>query len=96
MGEIFRESQQHLLELTLWEGIPKVYIKIFEQLSKALSINVDETIEKIRLIYQAVWKWETLVKMHSIVSMPLHSLDHINQVLQVLVDFGHIFVNRAH
>jgi len=47
MGELFRESQQHLLELTLWERILKVFIKILQQLSEILTIDIDETIEKI-------------------------------------------------
>jgi hypothetical protein len=47
MGELFRESQQHLLELTLWERILKVFIKMLQQLSEILSIDIEETIEKI-------------------------------------------------
>jgi hypothetical protein len=47
MGELFRESQQHLLELTLWERILKVFINMLQQLSEVLSIDIDETIEKI-------------------------------------------------
>ena len=47
MGELFRESQQHLLELTLWERILKVFIKLLQQLSEILSIDIEETIEKI-------------------------------------------------
>ena len=47
MGELFRESQQHLLELTLWEGILKVFIKMLQQLLEILSIDIEETIEKI-------------------------------------------------
>jgi hypothetical protein len=47
MGELFRESQQHLLELTLWERILKVFIKMLNQLLNVLSIDIEETIEKI-------------------------------------------------
>ncbi|MCP3932181.1 MAG: transposase [Bacteroidetes bacterium] len=47
MGGLFRESQQHLLELTLWERILKVFIKMLRQLLEVLSIDIDETIEKI-------------------------------------------------
>ena len=47
MGELFRESQQHLLELTLWERILKVFIKMLQQLSEILSIDIEESIEKI-------------------------------------------------
>jgi hypothetical protein len=47
MGELFRESQQHLLELTLWERILKVFIKMLKQLLEILSIDIEETIERI-------------------------------------------------
>ena len=47
MGELFRESQQHLLELTLWERILKVFIKMLQELMEILSIDIEETIEKI-------------------------------------------------
>lgn len=47
MGDLFRESQQYLLELTLLEHILKVFIKMLHQLMEILSIDTDETIEKI-------------------------------------------------
>jgi hypothetical protein len=47
MGELFRESQQYLLELTLWERILKVFIKMLQQLLEIVSLDVEETIEKI-------------------------------------------------
>lgn len=47
MGELFRETQQDLLELTLWERILKVFIKMLRQLMEILSIDIEETIEKI-------------------------------------------------
>ena len=53
MGELFRESQQYLLELTLWERILKVFIKMLHQLMEILSIDIDETIEKIMRSDQA-------------------------------------------
>jgi len=47
MGELFRETQQHLLELTLWQRILKVFIKMLQQLQEILSIDIDETIQRI-------------------------------------------------
>jgi len=47
MGELFRETQQHLLELTLWERILKVFIKMIQQLMELFNIDIDEMIEKI-------------------------------------------------
>ena len=47
MGNLFRESQQHLLELPLWERILKVFIKMLHEVSVVLSIDIEETIEKI-------------------------------------------------
>lgn len=47
MGELFRESQQHLLELTLWERILKVFIRMLQQLLEILSIDIEESLEKI-------------------------------------------------
>jgi len=47
MGELFRGSQQYLLELTLWERILKVFIKMLQQLLEIVSLDVEETIEKI-------------------------------------------------
>jgi len=47
MGALFHESQQQLLELTLWERILKVFIKMLCELLEILSIDIEETIEKI-------------------------------------------------
>lgn len=47
MGELFRESQQHLLELTLWDRILRIFIKMLQQLLEILSLDIDETIEQI-------------------------------------------------
>lgn len=47
MGELFRETQQQLLELTLWERILKAFIKILRELMEILSLDLEETIEKI-------------------------------------------------
>jgi hypothetical protein len=47
MGELFRETQQQLLELTLWERILKAFIKMLRELMEILSIDLEETIEKI-------------------------------------------------
>ena len=47
MGELFRETQQQLLELTLWERLVKVFLKIVIQLAMILDVDVEEIIEKI-------------------------------------------------
>lgn len=45
LGELFRQHQQHLLELTLWERILKVFLKMLRQLLEIMAIDVDQTIE---------------------------------------------------
>jgi hypothetical protein len=47
MGELFRETQQHLLELTLWERLVKVFLKMVAQLASILNFDLDETMKKI-------------------------------------------------
>jgi hypothetical protein len=47
MGELFRETQQHLLELTLWERLVKVFLKMVTQLATILNIDVEEMTEKL-------------------------------------------------
>ena len=47
MGELFRETQLHLLELTLWERLVKVFLKMVTQLATILNIDVEEMTEKL-------------------------------------------------
>jgi hypothetical protein len=47
LGELYRQHQQNLLELTLWERILKVFLKMLRQLLEILAIDVDQTIELI-------------------------------------------------
>lgn len=47
MGELFRESQQQMLELTLWERLIKVLKKVLVQLTMVLNVDIEETIEKL-------------------------------------------------
>ncbi len=47
MGELFRETGQHLLELTLWERLVKVFLKMVIQLAMILNVDVEEIIEKL-------------------------------------------------
>lgn len=49
VGELFRETQQHLLELTLWERLIKILMKVVIQIALILNIDVDEIIEKLLL-----------------------------------------------
>lgn len=47
MGELFRGTQQHLLELTLWERLVKVFLKMVIQLAMIFNVDVGEIIEKL-------------------------------------------------
>jgi hypothetical protein len=47
MGELFRETGQHLIELTFWERILNVLVRLLHQLLEILSIDIDETILKL-------------------------------------------------
>jgi len=47
MGELFRETQQHLLELTLWERLVKIFFKLVVQMALMLKIDMDELIENL-------------------------------------------------
>jgi len=47
MGELFRKTQQHLLELTLWERLVKVFFKMLVLMATILSIDVQEMMEKL-------------------------------------------------
>ena len=46
-GELFREAQQQLLELTLWQRILKIFMKMLRQLLDIFSIDVDDTLKRI-------------------------------------------------
>jgi hypothetical protein len=45
--ELFRETQQRLLELTLWKRLVKIFLKMVAQLASILNFVLDETMEKI-------------------------------------------------
>lgn len=47
MGELFRETQQHLLEQTLWERILIVFIKMLQKLMKLINFDLEETLKQI-------------------------------------------------
>lgn len=47
MGELFREIQQHLIELNLWERILKIFIKMLQSLMNILKIDLEETLGQI-------------------------------------------------
>jgi hypothetical protein len=47
MGELYRESQQKLLELSLWQRILKVFIKMLQHLMELFNIDIEETLEKL-------------------------------------------------
>lgn len=47
MGELFRETQQHLLELTLWERLIKIFIKMMVQMASILNIDIEALIAKL-------------------------------------------------
>jgi Transposase DDE domain len=47
MGELFRETQKHLLELTLWERLNIVIIELINFLIDLFEIDIDELMERI-------------------------------------------------
>ena len=47
IGELFRETQQYLIELTLWERLLKIFLKMLLQLIEILSIDIDETMSRL-------------------------------------------------
>ena len=53
MGDLFRETQQHLLELTLWERLIRVFFKMIVQLAALLNVDMEEMMEKIMQSGQA-------------------------------------------
>jgi len=61
MGELFRETQQHLLELTLWERLINVFIKLVLQLIDLLRIDVEELMEKLMQDNDASLKLRTIL-----------------------------------
>jgi len=51
LGELFRKTQQHLLEL--WERLITVFLKMVMQLVELLNVDIEELIEKLRQDSQA-------------------------------------------
>jgi hypothetical protein len=47
MGELFRETQQYLLELTLWERLLKMFYKMILQLFEIIDIDLEEVISTL-------------------------------------------------
>jgi hypothetical protein len=47
MGELFRETQEKMLELTLWERLVKVFFQILILMATILSIDIEEMMEKL-------------------------------------------------
>ena len=47
MGELFRETQQQLLEFTLWERLVRVFLKMIVQLAEILNVDMEEILEKL-------------------------------------------------
>jgi len=47
MGKLFRETQQHLLELTLWERLLKVFAKMVLVLLEIFDVNMEEVMCKM-------------------------------------------------
>ncbi len=47
MGELFRETQLKLLELTLWERLLKIFIKLVIQMAIILTVDIEEIMEKL-------------------------------------------------
>jgi hypothetical protein len=47
MGELFRETQEKMLELTLWERLIKVFFQMLVLMAAILSIDIEEMMEKL-------------------------------------------------
>ena len=47
MGELFMETQKHLLEFTLWERLNIVIIELINFLMDLCEIDIDELMERI-------------------------------------------------
>jgi len=47
MGELFRETQEKMLELTLWERLIKVFFQMLILMTAILSIDIEEMMEKL-------------------------------------------------
>jgi hypothetical protein len=47
MGELFRDTQQHLLELTLWERLVRIFFSLVAQVALMLTVDMDELIENM-------------------------------------------------
>ena len=47
MGNLFRESQKDLLELTLWERLIKLLYTVLDEICDLFEIDADTIIEKI-------------------------------------------------
>ena len=47
MGELFRETQEKMLELTLWERLVKVFFQMLVLMAAILSIDIEEMMEKL-------------------------------------------------
>lgn len=46
-GELFRETQQHLLELTLWERLIRAFLKLLTQLTQVFCLDVEDTMRRL-------------------------------------------------
>ena len=68
MGELFRETQQQLLELTLWERLLKAFVRLIVQLFEVLGIEIEEIMgrllqdneasRKLRIILSALAEYD--------------------------------------
>lgn len=47
MGDLFREIQQSLIKLTLWERILKIFIKMLNRLLEIFDIEIEDVLEKL-------------------------------------------------
>jgi hypothetical protein len=47
LGELFRDTQQEMLEKTLYVRIEKVILKILNELLECLSIDVEDTLYRL-------------------------------------------------
>lgn len=62
-GELFRESQQALLELTLWQRILKIFINILKYLLEIFDIDIEQAMIKLMKDEKAGAKLLTLLSI---------------------------------
>jgi hypothetical protein len=78
MGELFRQTQQYLLELTLWERFIKLLVRMIEEIIELLGIEIDELMEKLMLNDQTSRKLVIILSALDIVTDKSPNISYTN------------------